>query len=274
MADINHPSEDGDSGGEAGPRRIIIFGGTFDPPHLAHTRLAELAAQQLDCDEILFIPAAISPLKSDHPAANKEHRIAMLLLATADIPGARISTIEVDREGKSFTIDTLRELASADVRGQKAEVSTPLAPGSAGGMREAASGARTSIVNRKSTIVNPIRPQAPSPKPSLFLLIGADQAIDFHRWKDWQHILMLARPAVMLRPPWDEESFATKLREVYSPLEAEHWMQWTLRLPLMDVSATEIRTRLNSHQSTDGLLQPAVAEYIRANELYASAARA
>ena len=247
------------AGSNDASRRMLVFGGTFDPPHLAHTQLAELAAGQLECDEILFIPAAISPLKDEAPGASKEHRIAMLLLATADIPGARISTIELDRQGKSFTIDTLRELAKSAVSEKQSAVPS------------AATSAAARIVNRQSSIVNPPAPQAPSLRPEFFLLIGADQALEFHRWKDWQQILTLARPAVMLRRPWNEESFAAKLREIYSPLEAEHWMSWTLRLPLIDVSATEVRRRLQHHEATQGFLHPAVAEYIHANKLYETA---
>ena len=260
-------------------RQILVFGGTFDPPHLAHTRLAQLAAQQLECDEILFVPAAINPLKSERPDAGRDHRIAMLLLATADLPGARISAIELDRPGKSYMIDTLRELTSelpqssvspgihrgmrADCADQPRESGSEKPHGRAMAPREAASGQCAAIVNRQSSTVN----------PKLFLLIGADQAIEFHSWKDWQQILTLARPAVMLRPPWDEKSFEKKLSEVYSPLEAEHWLSWTLirGLPMMDVNATEIRRRLKNHEDTEGLLHPAVAEYIRANRLYETA---
>src|SRR5687767_7658800 len=90
--------------------RVLVFGGTFDPPHLAHSRLPALAAQQLGCDEILYVPAAINPLKQDALPTSKEHRLAMLLLAIADVPGAKISTTELERNGPSYTIDTLKEL--------------------------------------------------------------------------------------------------------------------------------------------------------------------
>ncbi len=92
------------------PSRILIFGGTFDPPHLAHSRLPPLVAERLECGRIIYIPAAVSPLKSGEPAAPAEHRLAMLHLALADVPDAEISTIELYRPGPSYTVDTLEAL--------------------------------------------------------------------------------------------------------------------------------------------------------------------
>ena len=94
--------------GRAG-RRIGVFGGTFDPIHIAHLRCAEEAREQLGLDEILFVPAADPPHKRRRitPAA---HRLAMVRLAIAENPAFRVSTIEIDREGRSYTVDTLRAL--------------------------------------------------------------------------------------------------------------------------------------------------------------------
>ncbi len=90
--------------------RILIFGGTFDPPHLAHSRLPPLVAERLECERIIYVPAAVSPLKSGAPAAPPAHRLAMLRLALTDVPRAEISTIELDRPGPSYTVDTLESL--------------------------------------------------------------------------------------------------------------------------------------------------------------------
>jgi nicotinate-nucleotide adenylyltransferase len=90
--------------------RILIFGGTFDPPHRAHVELPALVARRLECERIIYIPAAQSPLKDDAPRSSDGHRIAMLELAIRDLPQAEISTIELDRGGTSYFIDTLDEL--------------------------------------------------------------------------------------------------------------------------------------------------------------------
>jgi len=94
--------------GRAG-RRIGVFGGTFDPIHLAHLRCAEEAREQLALDEILFIPAADPPHKSRRITA-AAHRLAMVRLATAGNPAFRVSSIEIERGGRSYTVDTLRAL--------------------------------------------------------------------------------------------------------------------------------------------------------------------
>src|SRR6476660_4401349 len=90
-------------------RRIGVFGGTFDPIHVGHLRSAEEAREQLGLDVIMFIPAADPPHKSRRltPAA---HRLAMARLATAGNPAFRVSQIEIERGGRSYTIDTVRAL--------------------------------------------------------------------------------------------------------------------------------------------------------------------
>src|SRR5215470_5358451 len=90
-------------------RRIGIFGGTFDPIHIGHLRCAEEAREQLRLDEVLFIPAADPPHKARRitPAV---HRLAMVRRAIAGYAPFRASTIEIDRGGRSYTVDTLRAL--------------------------------------------------------------------------------------------------------------------------------------------------------------------
>jgi len=91
--------------------RVGIFGGSFDPVHLGHLVLAESAMEQLDLDRILFIPAAISPFKQDRPpGATPEQRLRMLRDATASEPRFEIDGRELQREGPSYTIETIREL--------------------------------------------------------------------------------------------------------------------------------------------------------------------
>ena len=90
-------------------RRIGVFGGTFDPIHVGHLRCAEEAREQLGLDQILFIPAADPPHKARRITA-AAHRLAMVRLATAGNPAFRVSAIEEERGGRSYTVDTLRAL--------------------------------------------------------------------------------------------------------------------------------------------------------------------
>lgn len=150
-------------------RTVMVFGGSFDPPHSYHTT-APLPALSLlygDGGYLLYVPAARSPLKAGGPLASDADRLAMLRLAIGDRSGllgaaancVGVWTDEVDRArdgAPSYTIDTLRRLRR----------------------------------------IVPARVE-------LRLLIGADQAVSFHRWKSPRAIIRLAEPLVMFRPPID-----------------------------------------------------------------------
>jgi nicotinate-nucleotide adenylyltransferase len=90
------------------------MGGTFDPVHVGHVLLALAAMERLPLDQVLFVPAADPPHKDDRidmaPAAD---RCAMVELAIADFPGFALSRVELERPGKSYTVDTLRQLKDA-----------------------------------------------------------------------------------------------------------------------------------------------------------------
>ena len=96
---------------EAGDGRIGLFGGTFDPIHLGHLILAEAAFEKLKLDQLILIPAKISPYKTNlPPAASTEDRVAMMELAIRGRNGWSIDPRELSRTGPSFTIDTVKEL--------------------------------------------------------------------------------------------------------------------------------------------------------------------
>lgn len=91
--------------------RVGVLGGTFDPVHTAHLRLAEEALEALRLDEILFVPAGDPWRKSALAVTPGEHRLAMLRLAVQENDGFGISDSELRRGGPSYTADTLAELA-------------------------------------------------------------------------------------------------------------------------------------------------------------------
>lgn len=190
-----------------GPPPILLVGGTFDPPHVAHVAVASAVADALDAERILFIPAEVSPHKVAEPPAAAAHRIAMLRIALRGEPRASIDPIEVERGGTSFFVDTVRTLAE----------------------RHAA----------------PLR-----------FLIGSDQARGFARWRDPEGIRAHATPVVVLRPPDDESDVPAALRDFLLPA------------PYLDVSATEVRTRLAAGAGIDDLVGPEIAAYIREHRLY------
>ena len=87
-----------------------ILGGTFDPVHIAHLAVAEEARETLGLERVLFVPAGIPPHKLTHAITPGEDRLAMVELAIADNHAFATSRIELDRDGPSFTVDTLQAL--------------------------------------------------------------------------------------------------------------------------------------------------------------------
>lgn len=92
--------------------KIGLFGGTFDPIHIGHLMAAERIREDLGLSKILFIPSRDHPLKDNKNITVAKHRLAMLQAAVADNSSFEISTIELDRRGPSFTVDTVRALRS------------------------------------------------------------------------------------------------------------------------------------------------------------------
>lgn len=89
---------------------IGVLGGTFDPPHASHRRLAETALRTLPIDRLLVIPAGDHPHKQHRGVTPAADRLAMCKLAFADLAGAVVDDREVRRGGLSFTVDTLADL--------------------------------------------------------------------------------------------------------------------------------------------------------------------
>ena len=200
---------------------LIVFGGTFDPPHLAHIDLPLAVMAQVGADALLYVPASCSPLKSPVDQTPAHHRLAMLRLALADTEKTHVLTDELDRsetEQPSYTIDTIEALR-----------------------------------DRLGTHV------------TLRLLIGADQLRLFNQWKSPDHLIELAEPLVMVRPPWDRVSL---LGIFADPTVRRTWSRRLVNVPSMEMSSTAIRRRVAHDQPITGLVAAPVESYIREHELY------
>lgn len=92
--------------------RLGVYGGTFDPIHVGHLRIAEEAREQMELDRVLFVPNQVSPFKTDREVTPGATRLEMVRRAVADNPAFEASGVEIERPGPSYAVETLRALRS------------------------------------------------------------------------------------------------------------------------------------------------------------------
>ncbi|WP_341578888.1 nicotinate-nucleotide adenylyltransferase [Microbacterium schleiferi] len=90
-------------------RRIGVMGGTFDPIHHGHLVAASEVADSFGLDEVVFVPTG-QPWQKKNEVTESEHRYLMTVIATASNPGFSVSRVDIDRDGPTYTIDTLRDV--------------------------------------------------------------------------------------------------------------------------------------------------------------------
>ena len=93
-------------------RKIVLFGGTFDPIHLGHTAVASEAAKSIGAEKLIFIPAKRSPLKGFLPKVNDRDRLEMIALAIADEESFEVSDFELKKPAPSYTLKTVEAFQS------------------------------------------------------------------------------------------------------------------------------------------------------------------
>jgi len=94
-------------------RRIGIMGGTFDPIHHGHLVAASEVAARFSLDEVIFVPTGEPWQKSSREVSEAEHRYLMTVIATASNPRFQVSRVDIDRDGPTFSVDTIRDIAAA-----------------------------------------------------------------------------------------------------------------------------------------------------------------
>jgi nicotinate-nucleotide adenylyltransferase len=142
---------------EALTERVGVFGGTFDPVHVGHLAIALAALESVPLDRVLFIPVRRSPLKDRGPHASVADRVAMLEAAIATEPRFVLSRAELDRDGVSYTVDTLEAL-----RGQ-GELFLILGSDA---LADLARWRAPDRIKELATILVATRPGAPEPDPA------------------------------------------------------------------------------------------------------------
>ena len=216
---------------------LLLYGGSFDPPHCAHIELPLRIRREIGAEAVAYIPAAMSPLKTDRRPTPAHHRLAMLERALAGRDDAVVYTLEIDHDITRAAED---------------------------GGHTARQGGNAIAPSYTIDTVRTLRQRLPA-EVTLRLLIGADQMLLFHKWKDAPELEALAEPLVMLRPPWTEEKLWA---EAPPELDPEKWKPRLTPTPMLDVSSSEVRKRLTRGEPIDHLVPASVAEYIQRYGLY------
>ncbi len=212
-------------------RRVGILGGSFDPIHYGHLRLAEEAREAWPLDELLFAPAGVSPFKVGVTSTAAEDRLAMLRLALEDRTDVAVEMFELERKGPSFTVDTLEYLRGRRpgdefvlILGHDAWVGFPKWKR----WRDIARTAHLFVGRRQGGQVSDL--------PAVFG-IDAPEPICYDRSGE------------RFRFPSGREVFLAST-------------------PVLDISSTILRERAAAGRSLRYLMPPSVAEYIHARGLY------
>lgn len=230
-----------------GASLVVLIGGTFDPPHRAHLELPIRVRDELErragCEGngwLVYVPVARSPHKGTGPVAPDADRLKMLELAIAGREvGGRVGvwSDEIDRAAAS--------------------------PGAPSYTVDTLARARAWLDAHGSN------------KAQLRLLIGADQALAFHKWRDPARIMALAAPVVMLRPPVASAAAlldGLRATRAWSEGELREWGNRIVDPGLMDAAATSVRALLardaENNEKLRELLDERVLEHIRSNRLY------
>lgn len=212
---------------------IGVFGGTFNPIHFGHLRPALEITEALQLRELLFIPSAVPPHREE-PEVDAPLRLQMVSAAVASESRFRVDDRELRRQGPSYTVDTLESLRD--------EVGA--------------------------------EPMA--------LLIGMDAFLGLHTWHQWQRLIDLAHLIVMQRPGvYSREQYREKMHpevkalvdqravtDVHQLQETENGKLWFQAVTQLDISATKVRTVINSGASARYLSPDPVLAIIDRHSLY------
>lgn len=198
--------------------RIGIMGGTFNPIHYGHLLMAECAYEQLNLDTVWFMPNKNPIYKSIEGNVKEDDRITMVRLAIEGNPHFELNLMEFEREGATYTVDTLE------------------------------------LLKQKH------------PEDEFFFLIGTDSLFQFQNWKDPGRIAQLATLLVAAR---DTKITAEQIMEqVYQLYKNYNATILHLHYPMLAISSTDIRDRIEEGMSIRYTVPEKVEQYICDKRLY------
>ena len=212
-------------------QKIGLLGGTFDPVHKGHLQLGEKVLEKFGLDKIVFIPAAHPPHKNGAVVGDVEHRLEMLRLALDENHRFELSRIEVSRNTASYTFDTILEL------------------------------------KRKS-----------GDRALYHFIIGYDALAEIETWYRWKDLLTTANFIVAVRPGYSLKEIQQLLKRNGFFPDKGNEIRWVneqhdnevlfLTSEIVDISSTDIRSRIAADKSWSELVPPGVADYITSHRLY------
>jgi len=196
---------------------IGVLGGTFDPIHFGHLGLAEEARARLDLAEVLFVPTGQPWLKVNTSISAVAHRVEMVRLAIADKLYFKLSNVEIERAGSSYTVDTIAQLQTQFGTGNE-----------------------------------------------FFFIVGWDSLAELPRWREPSRLIRMCHLVVAPRPgyPYPDLNYLDSLIPGISQLVT------MLDKPEIDISASDIRSRVARGLSICHLVPKPVERYIKQHKLY------
>ncbi|NTV90522.1 MAG: nicotinate-nucleotide adenylyltransferase [Clostridiales bacterium] len=201
--------------------KIGIMGGTFNPPHFGHLLAAEAARENFALQKILFIPSGNPPHKDENEVVRAEDRYKMVEAAVASNPNFEALRIEIDRKGRTYSVDTLKELKKLYGDGT-----------------------------------------------DFYFIIGADIINELVLWKDYLELFSLCGFIAVNRPGFDISGLSGEV----SQLLAQNKLRIeTLKIPMLEISSSDIRERISEGRSIRYLTPTAVEDYIKNARLYLDA---
>ncbi len=201
-------------------KKIILFGGSFNPIHLGHIEVAKFSFNYIGADRLYFVPAKRSPFKKHEPEVSDFDRVKMIELVIKDEPNFLIDKCELNRPAPSYTVDTLKYF--------KEEF------GKAG---------------------------------EFYWLIGADMVRDLGKWYKIDELFDLCEVCIMNRGGVEDVDF-DYVEQQLGGEKAGRLRKNMIETPLIEISSTDVREKLEQGQDVSGLVDDRVLEYIRKNGLY------
>jgi nicotinate-nucleotide adenylyltransferase len=196
-------------------KNLGIMGGTFDPIHYGHLLAAEEARFEFNLEKIIFVPSGHPPHKNEKEITPFQHRYLMTSLAISTNPYFEVSSIEIEREGPSYAIDTIN------------------------------------IFKNKY------------PNTNIFFITGADAIRQIITWHKAEELPKVCNFIAVSRPGY-------KLKEINAELKNKFFFEniFSLEIPGLSISSTEIRNRVKNKKPIKYLLPEVVENYIYQNNLY------